>query len=450
MGSGDSTVTYKYPPPTKEERELQSYMMNYMFPSIMEQNGYIMDTTEHYKEGYKDDRRWQDAKYRAENWDQSGEKRKADLDVMEKVEEEYNNWAGGKTTEPTMRRKESEAAEYARATYGADSSQYKEAHDEWQAGLIEDEERLKEIQTKYQDVTLKFLNGDFSITPEQKALIKENMEPQYKAVQSMFDELEGKSKAEQNRIYGNYITMVEDQGMDPQQALKAAGEIMAKGEDPMSMALTKVIDVKKQLMKMGIEDATGEVTRNIASRAAVMGRTPGDPEYQKELQDNVGRMVQQGELGLAEMEAGGRLQIAREKEQRFQQLEERRFATTQAKGAANLSLEEQAANLRWQVGAGMPPQQVGLGMNVSQFNEALNQQRVANLQSASQVPMGMMGQMQQLRSQPSQATTSKPTNWLDVLSTVGIMAASIYTGGAAGAAYGSMASYYKSKAMNQP
>ena len=59
----------------------------------------------------------------------------------------------------------------------------------------------------------------------------------------------------------------------------------------------------------------------------------------------------------------------------------------------NMALEDQASNLRYQMGGMMAPEQIGVGMNVSQFNQAVTQQQLMNINGAMNAPMQLAAQM---------------------------------------------------------
>lgn len=372
----------------------------------------------------------------------------------------------------TTRELDPPEVERARKLYGEDSEQYKSLKDEYDLKEIESSKTQDQIFKSAQEATLKYLNGDFSITEEQKRQISDNLAPYREAVQKMYSEAEKDADETERSLaqitmdkYKNFRDQVAKTKMDTMAALETVGSQIMQTGDSMEDALAKTVSANQALLEMGIEDYTGQVTRNIASKAAMVGRSPSDPEYQNEIAENIAREVKMGQLNLAAMESQGILSI---KERTGSALE--RLGLTKAdliaqtgaklesasleegaqKGAiaekygdyrgslrmganqAASQIEQEAANIRWQVGAGMPPGQVQLGLGTHQYQEALNQQGIQNAMGAMQTPMGVVDYYRGERhAQPTTTqttTTSGIGTWLSPIMAGAGAAANAYSG----------------------
>lgn len=364
-------------------------------------------------------------------------------------------------------------------TFGAVRKKYQEID-------IATEKNKRELVESFMEKAQKFVDGDFSITKEQKDLIQKSMAPQRAALKEMFSnvrsemdkqmgevkrtgkqltaeslEMEKDIMSSVTKTFDMYDKRIGETNIKMGNALDVIGTQILKTGQNLDQALNQTISTNRALMKMGIEDYTGQVTKQMNETAASLGREPTDPEYQKEIQTAVSREVERGSLNLAQMEAEGRLRItertgsgledvyrqkaalaertgmAREESalqrgsartsvkqeagQREMSIAERtgiereniarsRANLAQQEGAANLGLEESAANMRFQVGAGMAPQQVGVGMNVAQYQDALAQQRILNAYGAMQAPYNIaQGFRQERMGQPTTTQTSTPS-----------------------------------------
>jgi len=393
-----------------------------------------------------------------------------------------------------------------------------QAYEDLKAKTSEDKTKMakkkQEVEEKFIDVTLKYLSGDFTATEEQKKLVAENMAPIKAAVQEMYqkarEELdkteekmgeeisrtegkiegeisrtEGKIEGEisrtektlfdtANKTFDEYEKKLRETKLDVFSALDAVGDQILKTGKDMETSLTNVVATNKELLKMGIEDYTGQVTKNISTNAALLGRSPDDPEYSLEIQNQISRQIKSGQLDLASMEAQGMLSIkertgtglenlglqkasvtagtgealagaamgrgqessriaetagisrqnlfgqsgfARQnllgqsgfaKQNLLGQMGQTRLGLIQGEGISDVGLEESAANLRWQIGAGMPPSQTSLGVGVGQYNQAVDQQRINNAMVAMNAPMGLYGTYAQERfAQPTTTSNQK-------------------------------------------
>jgi hypothetical protein len=466
------------PPESAEEIQMNKMFTEGYMPMFMGQAGYEMSSGEKDYTEYPEYQQLQESREQVlKNVNESeGVQRDAwenMLKEIDKKEEELKTRAA-KESSFSMRKLGSPRLERIRSEFGPDSTQYKEAQAAEEALTIESDDMKRATQRLFMEKTQKFLRGDFSITPEQAQLIEQNMAPQRAALTKMYDEMEEITDENVNAVMDKYTEEAETLKMETDQLLGAIGEQISKGEENLETALQRTIDTRSELMRMGIEDFSGEMTKKVASNAAAMGRDPSDPAYQQEIQKSVSREIERGELQLAEIEARGVLGIkSRAEEQRLglagQRLDiaqrrgaeriglatglerergQRRLGIAEARGGALTGLEQQAANLRFQVGGGMAPQQLGAAGQSMSLQNALAQQRLANLQAAGQAPFQMGGRLAQLRGAQPTTTTTKPFSFADLLGIGGGVAG--IAGGVMGArAAGAQADYYRTAAQNQ-
>lgn len=80
------------------------------------------------------------------------------------------------------------------------------------------------------------------------------------------------------------------------------------------------------------------------------------------------------------------------------------------RGALETNLAGKEADIRSNLAYGLPPQQVGMGMDVANFQNAINQQRLQNIQAGYSMPMNTYGTMARERfAQPTTTTTQTPS-----------------------------------------
>ncbi len=441
--------------------------------------------------------------------------RKAYMDQVEKYKGKPFSAAYGMAMDPKLKAAK-KAYEDAKVKYEGEQASAYDAKQHSQKTLME------KVQ--------KFFDGDFSITEEQKNLIAENFKPIKAAVTEMFDKataefekvtgkryseaektaMDQRGEAEKSatdllgitkRTFDEFNARVKETGMSMSAALDAVGSQIKENGVDMETALKGVMSAHSELLKMGIEDYTGKITKQVASNAAAMGRSPDDPEYQNEIRTNVARQVKEGQLNLAAMESQGLIGIKQHigdqlvdvgnarvgvAERTGGQLESSalqrggaessiaqrlgdarlgiasdlganrlgiatdagNWATNAAlnRGQAMVGLESDMANARWNVGAGMPPQQIGTAMSVSQYQDAQAQQRIANASAAAGLPLSVAGSMQQERfAQPTSTTTTSMSPFAGIMGGLtGLVGggASIYGSLSQASAMRSMANMY--------
>ena len=370
MCTSTTTQSAKLPEQTPDEKRLNKLLLDGILPSMLSEAGYDLETIK--TPGI---RKPMPPNFMSNlTYPTPIERRQAEWDRQNPVQEEE---------EYSFRKKASGEVEALRSQYGKESQEYKSAYSSWQSSEFKKEGFKEELNKNFMEKTNKFLMGDFSVNESQKAQIQETLAPMRAAITQVF------GGGDLDKSVSQLMDQSKQSGMSLGSMLNTAGNQIQSGGGTLDDALTKVISVNRELMKMGIQDMTGDMTKKVMGQAAAMGRDPTDPEYQKEMQQNVARDVQRGQLELAGQEAQGRMGIAQQRAQ------------------AVLGLGEQESNLRMQVGGMMAPQQLGAASSAMQYQNALKQQDLANLQATG----GMFGGEEQklLQQRMAQAETTQVT-----------------------------------------
>ena len=415
----------------------------------------------------------------------------AKLDNVDSEEQDFLKDFDPEITYDT-RKLDSPEVERARKLYGTEDERYKSLKNEYEESKVEQYDTKANIEELFMEKTQKFLNGDFAITEEQRELIKENMAPTRAAVTKMFDEARSEARSTENKMltslaqtFNEFDKRVKSTYLNTYDALEVVGRQINKTGTDMESALNKTITTQKELLEMGIEDYSGKVLKQISNNAAMLNRSPDDPEFKEQIAQTIAREVKSGVLNLASMESQGMLSIKERTggaleqlgmtkadltRQRGEKLEQSSLSKGQQEmgiidqygnqrtqlglmeGQSNVGLEDQAANLRWQVGSNMAPQQVSLGMGVSQYQEAINQQNIQNSRTAMQTPMPLIDYYARERhAQPTTTQTSNPSTFGSIMSgAVGLAssAASAYSGVTQASAMRDMGSMYNAPSVN--
>ena len=432
-----STQTTNIPAMTAEEEAARNMVIDKFLPFYMQEAKMVEYQTEENKQAIAD---WEGKKEEFTNkyksiyagidikWDDKGNI--TDVSGLgsglggkltrHSMPGEFQNFAGPKPKdESIIRRQYPHEVEAQIAEFGFESEEAKAAMGEFHKG----EEYFEgETQKLFYEQSIKYLQGDFAASEAQKQQIAENMAPIRATIDQMY--------ATPEELDSNFEQMqakAREAGVSIEEFAASAGYSLQRGKS-IPEAFQEVMDVNRKMMELGIEDATGQVTRQTMERAVSMGRDPMDPEFQRQIQMDVSKISQQGQLQLAEMESKGKMDIARER------------------GVAELSAEEQAMGMRSQAGGGVIPSQVSVGQSVGQYQQALDQQRLQNIQGAAQMPSQYANQLANLRmSQPTTTSTgvSTPSTGSMILG-VGGLAASAYSGYQSGQASSAEADWYRS------
>jgi len=290
-------------------------------------------------------------------------------------------------TTQSLRRVYSPATEEIFREHGADSEEYKAAVKEFEQAEYEKKETNQEMITKFQENTMKFLSGDFAMNDEEKASMAEFYAPTREAVGRMYEEV---------------------------------GTEIDKFDEKMTEQMEKFDSVQRQLFEQGIEDYSTQATMQVLNQAASMGRDPADPDFQAQIGQMVSKEAKRGGLELE------REQLLRG-ERHQQDIFNRRLGLAEAKGTANVGIEDQVRNMRTGSLTGG-----GSMMGQSQsLVDAISQQRIANLGGTNQMAFQQQGLAAQMRGMgaPTTTTQSGPSD-----AEIGLGLASIVTGGFAGVA----------------
>lgn len=487
MGKSTTQKT-EFPEPTEQEKALMQMTLDAFMPMYMQQAGYevnknqsnIADDSTYQRLNSSRDQLQQklDELYSMPGGSDNSEtlreinnlqKQMSSMDSqISTYERDYEGKIGY-----DVRKILSPELERLRSTYGEGSSEYKQAYEDYQ--MVEEEKynQQQEIDSKMMDLTMKVLNGDLSISDEQKAQLQEMYAPVRTAVTQMYDNV--RAEAEQTgknlgEAITEFETRLQETGMNMGEALDALGTQIEQTGSDMNAALTNTIATRQELMKMGIEDTSGEITKNVAMNAARSGRTPDDPEYQMEIQTQVAREVQRGNLELGAMEAQGRLNIAERTGSGLENVAQQRVGVAertgsgmeeaarmrygvaertgsireraaQEEGQANVGIEESMASNRYSLATGQPFNQISAGMNMSQYNQAIRQTQMNNAAAAMNTGYGYAQNMQRYRMAQPITTQTRGYGFGDFLGdAMGVAggAASAYSGISTGSYYRGM------------
>ncbi len=364
-----------------------------------------------------------------------------------------------------------------RREFGEDSEEFRTARDVQELEEIGISKKKQEITKAFLDRTQKFVSGDFSITEEQQQFVKDSFTGTRAALDDMFDSIIAESNetkeellATSQKTFSAFTEQVAETGMALGNALDAVGTQVNRTGRNMLDSLADTIAINKELLLEGIQDLTGELTKQMTNKtnqqAVALGRDPSDPEYTREIQktvaETVAKEVKRGVLNLNLMEAQGKLSIQERTGSKLEEIGFKRVAVsertgqltegaiarrgqeelairgvagatregaTQGRGAAEVGLEEQAQALRFNIAAGQSPSQIQAGVNVSQFQEALSQQEISNLRAGIGTTTGVADRFARERfAQPTTTSTSSESFGFSDFLEIGL--------GAAGAGFG--------------
>src|SRR6185503_3460205 len=302
------------------------------------------------------------------------------------------------TTTYDVRKKDNPELEYIRNTKGEDSKEFKAAKKKYAKQEVTQFQQQDRIYKEFQDRSEKFLKGDFSISKEQEALIQKNNEPIKKAIESMFKD----NFSNTYKSMDEFEAKAKEGGMSFSQGLGSVVDQIKTTGAEMEVALKNVVSTRQELLKQGIDDATGEITKRVAANAAAMGRDPSDPEYTADIANMVAKETRAGNLELANLQSQGLLGI---RERTGGLLEQ----AAQQRGGALTDYESSLSKMRTETGAGMPPSQLQVGAGGMQYQQALAQQRLANAAGTARFPMFIneFGQRERM-AQPTTTQSSSP------------------------------------------
>lgn len=501
MGKGSTTSTTTIPPPTAQELALMDLSLQ-VLPVYLRQSGIdvqVQETT------LDDDPKYSAAKSKMSNAqlriDQINQKYGSNtnnptyLAEMQKAQNELNNAQremsniSSKFT-PTYKFDASipdlPDINAVRKQYGEDSPQFaaaKKDYDEFYgAGAGEKYAQQGYLDQQIFDQTLKLMSGDFAQTPEQRQFIKATYKPQYDALDAMYKDILSVAENSKenfdkvfNTEFNNLMSQIDKTGLEFNQALDVVGSQIEKTGTSMKDALNNTIKTREELLKMDIDDYTGEITKNVAMNAAAIGRAPDDPEYMMEIQSSIADQVRRGQLQLADYQAQAEMGIAERTgsglegvameranaamglgQQRVgatemalqnrvgaqSELDRVRMAAAEGRGQGRMALAGQEANLGLDLAVNLPSQFVGLGMGVGQYDQAMQQQNLANMGAGVAMPADLAGTYQRERMAQPTTTQTRSTGVGDVLGGLVGTAAGVvgaYTGINTG-------SYYRKKA----
>lgn len=464
MGSTVKQET-KIPPPTPEETALMEMMTGIILPAYMDEAGFevsktatpweqtsqakdyaskkaalekqIADTQASFNAAAGSSNPVEAANAR-QNQGNSLNSLYASLDKLNREEAD----AKGKYT-PTVsyasRKKGGEYSEAVREKYGENSPEYQAAVAKEQEENIQAAQDRDALTKKVLEKTQKFLNGDYSITESDKAFIDEVLAPMRDTYNMAADYLvkeADQSKEGISKAIDQFRNEVEQTGLSMTDAIGVLEDRVNKTGMNMKQALQEEMDLTRQLTKMGLEDFTRDQRLAVSQQASNLGRSPSDPEFQKELQGIVNREIEKVNLetgryaaekrmgiedrtgsgleeaaklrlGVAERTGTGREQAAQMGLGLAERTAGLREEAARMRGQGAIQSGQMGSNLRYALGIGMLPEQIQTGMGVDQYQQQLMQQRMAQLGGAMNAPLSLYDTMSKERFAQPTVTTKK-------------------------------------------
>ena len=326
------------------------------------------------------------------------------------------------TMDRTLRKTYSNEIESIYQEKGKDSPEYKEAVKGFQQKEDATKERQANLLQTFQENSMKFLKGDFSLNAQEQKSMNELFAPTRKMVEKLYNDVDSE--------IGKYEGQVGDFEERAQKKLDAFQEKVTKYRDTQDK-------IEKDLFERGIKEYSGDISKKIMTDAVASGRDPADPEFVNQISQNIAQEAVKGGLSL-EVQQMNRAQ--NQEQYIFEQGQNndlttmgmredvfnRRVGAAEARGVANIGIEGQARDLRMSTLTGGG----GITGESAQLVDAINQQRIANLGGLQGSVMGEANSLRQIRmSQPSTQGTATPSP-LEVgmgLAQIGVGAYSGYT-----------------------
>lgn len=414
--SSQTTSETKIPDASPQEQELMNMITGTLLPQYLGEAGYDVTPT---KVSYGDsdagkalnskrgklEKQRQDLLNKAEQqprgsmgYNQVMQSAAQLAQQIQSVDDEMTRGEAGFKSYTTydLRKKENPELEYLKNTKGESSKEYKSAKRKYAKQEVSDFQQQERVYKEFKDRSEKYLKGDFSISKEQEALIQKNNAPVKQAIESMFKD----NFSETYKSMDDFEAKAKEGGMSFSQGLGSVVDQIKTTGAEMEVALKNVVKTRQELLKQGIDDVTGEVTKRVAANAAALGRDPSDPEFTSDIVNTVAKEARSGNLELANLESQGLLGIRERTGGLLEQAAGNR-------GAALTDYESGLSKMRTEVGSGMPPSQLQVGMGGMQYNQALAQQRLANAAGTAQFPMFLneFGQRERM----AQPTTTQTT-----------------------------------------
>ncbi len=205
-------------------------------------------------------------------------------------------------------------------------------------------EEDKDIHSQIMNLTKKLLKGDFSLSPEMQKQIDDSVgrvrEPALKMIEEMEGQVGKTYKTMQDAIT-SYADRIKQTGLEIGDALDEVGRQVKATGASMSDALETSISYNRQLTEMGLQDINKELRKNMAEKAAQLGRAPTDPNFIKELQAETQKEMQRAYLQQGALEAEGRMGIAERTGSGLESVAQQKASLAERTGSG---LEEAEAN----------------------------------------------------------------------------------------------------------
>jgi len=275
-----------------------------------------------------------------------------------------------------------------------------------------------EAQEMFHETFKKFAGGDYSITVEQELLIQDQIGLMKDPIMAVLDEVQKQYETTGTNMgvaLNEYMTAITDTGLSVEAALstvedrikntkegvsagigeeekrigetglsvKAAltgvrDEIKQTGDETRS-ALEDTFKLKRLLIEKDMKDLYDQQRVATAEKASRLGRSPTDPRFQLEMQNNLQKNIERAQLQLSIEESGALAGLVERTGQRREQLgltEAQLEETTGQRletAARQRTAAEEAAGLREEQIAG---ERAGLAERTGQRTEAATAEKM--------------------------------------------------------------------------
>lgn len=388
----------------------------------------------------------------------------------------------------TLTKKEDVRVQQAIDQYGADSPEVQSIRDELKQYDITEAQQEDEIANLYNQKLIDVLSGNIKLTPEQNEFAESESARRKNialdGLNSMLSEIDktGESISSELSKYNDLIMsgkvsqdraldviggLIEQRGMDVKSALELVNTTIGETDKTVGESLEKSFNQSRALAKMGLQEQADKMQADINNQAALLGRNPTDPNFQRAFMDQTQKNIQEVELALgineadkraalaastgakreelaktyADLEnslglaregvASKRFDVETETQNRLQEVQRLNVANAEntglrresAQGGYNTQMNNIGSdifNLRTGLATGLPYQSLNAGATGQQLDQSLQNQQVANLQS-------IFGSAALPYQAKKEEEANEPTllDWLNSLGALGIGAGSL-------------------------
>jgi len=278
----------------------------------------------------------------------------------------------------------------------------------------------QEITDAFMTTTKKFLNGDFALDEKQAKYVQDLYAPIKDTAFKLLDEVKAaqeKTGADMTTELKKYSDMIDqtgvsigaalnavndqientksgiltgiteeekkisDMGQNVKAALMNVGSQIQKGGDDAKQALEQLYVIKQTMIDKKLENLYVDQQKQTAMKAAQLGRSPMDPQFQLEFLNNMAGQIEMTNLSLAEQEAMAKVGLIQDTSGKMVSLAYQQAALEGTLGEANLQAAQKKTALEEATGA----KKEQLGMTKAQVAETQG----AKKEGVAQMGMGI-------------------------------------------------------------